>query len=67
MEPNEGYVAIRGKEKVYAFAKMSLHRQPVELKLPNSNFKPSRNKFLFIKWKSVWNNAILNTLNEINP
>ena len=61
------HVGIRGNETVDSLAKESLKSQPINLKLPSSDFKPSINKFIFNTWKTIWNNAVFNKLHAINP
>ena len=55
-----------GNEIVDSLAKESLKGQPINLKLPSTDFKPSINKFIFNTWKTKRNNAVFNKLHANN-
>ena len=61
------HVGISGNEKVDALAKESLKLLPIDIKLPNSDFRPSINNLIKSKWQSTWNESVLNKLHDINP
>ena len=48
-------------------AKTSFSLEPISLKIPFSNFKPSINKYVLDQWQTSWNNSIGNKLLEIKP
>ena len=48
-------------------AKTSLSLEPTSFRIPNSNLKPSINKYILDQWQTSWNNSIGNKLLEIKP
>ena len=61
------HIGIKGNEKVDNLAKEALTLPAVNMKLPNSDFKPAINNLIKCKWKLIWNECNANKLHEINP
>ena len=53
------HVGIKGNEKADIAAKLALTLNISDLKIPFSDFKPSKNTILHNKWQMPWNAAVV--------